>query len=193
MHSINPKGFDIILGSQSPRRKALMEQLGYRFTQLALNVDESYPNDLKVDEIAEYLSLKKAHAFDGPFSPNTLLITSDTTVCIGDEQLGKAKDSNEAGAMLKKLSNEVHEVITGVTLKSQGKTKSFSVKTEVKMKKLSAEEIEYYIVNYQPYDKAGAYGIQEWIGFIGVEYIKGSYYNVMGLPLKELYEEILKF
>lgn len=193
MLELNPKGYQIILASKSPRRIELLDRLGYTFTQLSKEVDESYPANLEVEKVAEYLSAKKAMAYQDALKEKELLITSDTTVCLENKILGKAKNPVEAREMLLSLSGKKHIVITGVTLKSNQKLISFSVSTEVKMKVLSEEEIEHYINNFKPFDKAGAYGIQEWIGFIGVEEIRGSFYNVMGLPLKELYEAILKF
>ncbi len=193
MLKLNPKNHQLILASQSPRRKELLEKLGYSFRQISKDVDESYPHDLKVDKVAEYLSKKKAKAYSNELNNNDLLITSDTIVCLENTILGKASNEDEAKKSLRLLSAKKHTVITGVTLKSISKNVSFSVKTEVIMKELSEDEIAYYIDNYQPYDKAGAYGIQEWIGFIGVKEIRGSFYNVMGLPVKELYEAILKF
>lgn len=193
MLSLNPGGYQLILASQSPRRKELLEKLGYRFRQIAKDVDESYPHDLEVDQIAEYLSQKKAKAYESELASNDLLITSDTIVCIGNQVLGKASNADQAKEMLNLLSAKQHTVISGVTLSSISKSVSFSVHTQVQMKALSSDEIEFYIDNFKPYDKAGAYGIQEWIGFIGVDEIKGSFYNVMGLPVKELYEAIVRF
>jgi len=193
MLNLNPKNYNIILASQSPRRKELLEKLGYTFKQITKEVEENFPKELAIEKVAEYLSNKKAAAYKNEIKTNDLLITSDTTVCLENEILGKAKSAAQASQMLKQLSGKTHLVITGVTLKSHTKSVSFSVTTEVQMKPLSAKEIEYYVQNFQPYDKAGAYGIQEWIGFIGVENINGSFYNVMGLPLKELYEEIINF
>ena len=183
----------MILGSKSPRRKELLEKLGFDFKQISLNADESYPNDLPPNEVAEYLSRKKAAAGVSKLKDDELLITSDTTVVIGDNILNKAADRDEAKAMLEQLSGKEHQVISGVCLSTKEKAISFSVNTKVFFKALSEEEIEYYIDQFQPYDKAGAYGIQEWIGMIGVEKIEGSFYNVMGLPVKEVFEEILNF
>lgn len=185
--------YHIILGSQSPRRKELLANLGLEFTQRSLDADESYPKDLRSKEVAEYLSRKKAAAGLATLQKNEMLITSDTTVVLGKKILNKASNEKEAAQMLRELSAKKHKVISGVCLSTKEKAISFSVTTKVYFKKLSKEEIEYYIANYQPFDKAGAYGIQEWIGMIGVKKIKGSYYNVMGLPLKELYEELRKF
>jgi septum formation protein len=193
MLDINPGNYRLILASKSPRRQNLLSQLGYTFTQISKEVEENYPSDLSPSEIPVFLSKKKAAACLTDLKEKDLLITSDTIVCIGSEVLEKAANAKEAQEMLSKLSGKTHQVITGVTLSSTEKQHSFSVTTEVVFKDLSNEEISYYISKYQPYDKAGAYGIQEWIGFIGVEKINGSYYNVMGLPLKELFEAIIHF
>jgi len=188
-----PLKYRLILGSQSPRRKDLLAQLGYEFEQRSLHADESYPEDLRPKEVAEYLSRKKASAGIEELKEDELLITSDTTVVLGKKILNKASDKEEAAKMLRSLSGKKHQVITGVCLTSKEKAISFSVKTTVYFKKLDKSEIDYYIENYQPFDKAGAYGIQEWIGMIGVKKIKGSYFNVMGLPLKALYEHLRDF
>ena len=193
MSFLNPKGYRLILASQSPRRKELLEKLGYSFTQRSKEVDESYPKDMEIEKVASYLSEKKASAYQSDLKVDELLITSDTIVCVDNLILGKASDKVEAKKMLKRLSGKTHHVITGVTLTNPAKQSTFSVKTKVEMKVFSDKELEYYINNFQPFDKAGAYGIQEWIGFIGVKNLNGSFYNVMGLPLKELYEEIIKF
>jgi septum formation protein len=190
---INPKGFNIILASQSPRRKQLLADLGYTFSQVSKDLDESFSAELPFKKVAEFLACKKADGFHADLQPNDLLITSDTTVCLEQEILNKAANTEEAIIMLQKLSGTNHEVITGVCLSSIEKRISFSVSTKVFFKELSISEIEYYIENYRPFDKAGAYGIQEWIGFIGVEKIEGSYFNVMGLPVKQLHEAIMEF
>ncbi len=186
--------YDIILASGSPRRKKLLEELGLKFSVISTVVDESYPNDYPVEKVAQYLSEIKAAAFASKkFKENTLVITADTIVTFGDSILGKPKDYNNAFEILKQLSGKRHQVITGVTLRTFDKRHSFSVSTEVYFKKLSNEEINYYITNYEPYDKAGAYGIQEWIGHVAIERIEGSYFNVMGLPTHRLYEELDQF
>ncbi|MBD98427.1 MAG: septum formation protein Maf [Verrucomicrobia bacterium] len=185
--------YKIILGSQSPRRSELLSQLGFSFQQISLNVDESYSNDIPAEKVAEYLSIKKAKAYKNRITTGELLITADTTVCLKNEILDKPKNSQEAFEMLTKLSDCTHKVITGVCLTSTLNLSSFSVKTLVTFRKLTTEEIHHYIKNYQPLDKAGAYGIQEWIGSIGVSKIKGSYTNVVGLPLFELYKEMTSF
>ncbi|MBL4708124.1 MAG: septum formation protein Maf [Flavobacteriales bacterium] len=190
---LNAKGFQLILASQSPRRKQLMEQLGYSFTQTSKDTDESFPSTMKVTEVAEYLSLKKAKAYTNEIGKNDLLITSDTVVILDDIILGKPESPEEAFEMISSLSGQTHEVMTGVCLKSIDKEVSFSVGTTVHFKALSKEEITHYIDQYKPYDKAGAYGIQEWIGLIGVERIEGSFYNVVGFPAKAVYEAIENF
>ena len=188
------KKYKIILASKSPRRQYLLKELGLDFEIQTKEVEEIYPVNLKKEEIAKYLAELKAKAFNmDEFTSDTVLITADTIVCLGDEILPKPKDEKEAVVMLKKLSGTKHEVITGVCLKSAEKTVAFTVCTEVSFKTLSEEEILYYIHNYKPFDKAGAYGIQEWIGYIGIDHIKGSFYNVMALPVQKLHEELLRF
>jgi septum formation protein len=193
MLTLNKKNYNLILASKSPRRKELLERLGYSFSQRSKEVDESFPENIELEKVAEFLSRKKADAFKEELKSTDLLITSDTTVLVEKEILGKAASAIEAKQMLRQLSNKCHSVTTGVCLSSINKTISFSVTTTVWFKELKEEEIDFYIQHYQPFDKAGAYGIQEWIGFIGVEKIEGSFYNVMGLPLKELYEAIEAF
>lgn len=190
---LNSGAYHIVLASQSPRRRQLLSDLGYNFTQRSKEVDESFPADMEVTKVAEYLSRKKAKAYRNEIKGGELLITSDTTVCINNKILNKPNDAKHAIEMLQELSGEKHHVVSGVCLSSIDKTTSFSVSTTVYMKNLSQNEIEHYVKLYKPFDKAGAYGIQEWIGFIGVEKIEGSFYNVMGLPVKELYEAIKRF
>lgn len=188
------KNYDLILASASPRRQHLLEEMGIRFTVLTKPTDELYPNDLTPLEVAEFLSRLKADAFsEADFNASTLIITADTVVTIEGKILGKPTDEKEAIEMLEHLSGKTHEVITGVTLRTLIKEHTFSVLTQVVFKKLNAEEINYYINNFKPYDKAGAYGIQEWIGHVAIEKIEGSYFNVMGLPTHRLYEELSKF
>ena len=153
-------------------------------------IDESYPHDLPTREIAQYISKKKAEAYCQTITPDELVITADTVVILDDEVMGKPKDAADACNMLRKLSGRTHQVITGVTLTTTEKQVSFSVETDVTFKQLSDEEITYYVKKYQPFDKAGAYGIQEWIGYIGVTGMKGSYFNVMGLPVQRIYEAL---
>ena len=183
----------IILASKSPRRQQLLKDIGVDFEIRLKEVDEVYPSELKGKEVALFLSELKAKAFINDLQTNEILLTSDTIVCLGEKILGKPTNKQHAITMLGELSGKKHEVITAVTLTSITKQHSFAVSTEVYFKPLTIEEITYYIDNYQPYDKAGSYGIQEWIGYIGIEKIVGSYFNVMGLPVKEVYEELIKF
>lgn len=192
----NPLSFikkDIVLASKSPRRQQLLKDLGLNFSVVLKEVDEVYPSNLKKQEVALYLSKLKADAFLPDLKENQLVITSDTIVCLDDKIIGKPKDRDDAFNMLSDLSGKMHEVVTAVTLTSAEKQVSFYVITQVYFKTLSNFEIDYYINNYQPFDKAGSYGIQEWIGYIGIEKIVGSYFNVMGLPVKELYDELERF
>ena len=185
------KGKKLILGSQSPRRKDLLASLDLDFKVITKNIDETYPNGLSNKEIAEYLANIKSTVFK-PKS-NEIIITADTIVCVGNEILGKPSTKIEAIQMLKKLSDRAHEVITGVSIKSMNNEYTFSDTTSVHFGKLTYDEIDYYIDTYKPYDKAGSYGIQEWIGQIGITKIEGSYFNVMGLPVHRVYIELLKF
>lgn len=191
----NLKKYELLLASKSPRRQYLLKELGLDFEVRTKEVDESFPNTLKAQEIPLYLCEKKANAFDEELKDNTIVITADTIVWLPQtkEVLNKPENFEDAVRMLKLLSGKMHEVYTGVCLKSKHKTKSFYALTKVYFKELSQEEIEYYVKNYNPYDKAGAYGAQEYIGYIAIEKIEGTYFNVMGLPVKELYEELLKF
>lgn len=187
------KKYKLILASKSPRRQFLLKELGLNFEVRTKEVDESFPFQLKAQEIPLYLCEKKAEAFDEDLDDNTIVITADTIVWVNGHVLNKPENYDDAVRMLNILSGKMHEVYTGVCLRSKNKTKSFFALTKVYFKKLTPEEIEYYIMNYNPYDKAGAYGAQEWIGYIAIEKIEGTYFNVMGLPVKELYEELLKF
>lgn len=183
----------LILASKSPRRQQLLKDIGVDFEIRLKEIDEVYPPELKGEEVALFLSELKASAFKNDLQAHEILLTSDTIVCLGEKILGKPTDKQHAIAMLGELSGKKHEVITAVTLTSVSKQHSFAVSTDVYFKPLTSDEINYYIENYQPYDKAGSYGIQEWIGYIGIEKIVGSYFNVMGLPVKEVYEELIKF
>lgn len=187
------KKYHFILASKSPRRQFLLKDLGLNFEVHTKEVDESFPETLKAREIPLFLCEKKANAFDGELNENTIVITADTIVWVDGHVLNKPENYEDAVRMLKILSGKMHEVYTGVCIKSKHKTKVFYSLTKVYFKPLSEHEIEYYIKNFHPYDKAGAYGAQEWIGYIAVEKIEGSYFNVMGLPVRELYEELLKF
>ncbi len=186
--------YDIILASASPRRSQLLKELGVRFRVLPKNIDEKFDTEFPPQKVAEYLSEKKARSFSqNEMLENTIIITADTIVTIGDIILGKPINAREAKSILQQLSGRKHEVITGVTLRSMKKLKTFSVTTTVHFKALSEAEIDYYIENFQPFDKAGAYGIQEWIGHAAIESIEGSYFNVMGLPTHQLYKELIYF
>jgi septum formation protein len=184
---------NLILSSKSPRRQLLLKELGWDFTVKVMEVEEVYPPHLKREEVPLFLAVLKAAAFNDVLTENEILITGDTVVCLDDKIIGKPVDFEDAVRTLKLLSGRKHEVITGMCLKSSQKQKTFHVMTEVYFKPLAEEEILYYIEKYKPYDKAGAYGIQEWIGLIGVEKIHGSHFNVMGLPIKELYEALIAF
>lgn len=187
------KDFQIILASQSPRRQMLLKGLDIDFTIKPLDADESYPDHLVREQIPLFLSEWKATHYFFSEHLNELVITADTIVWIDDRVLGKPLSDEDAILTLKTLSGRTHEVITGVTISTKHKTLSFFVESKVDFRKLADEEISYYVNNYHPFDKAGAYGIQEWIGYIGIEKIEGSFYNVMGLPVQKLYCELLNF
>ena len=190
MHSI--KNYKLILASASPRRQQLMKDAGFTFEVRLKNVEEKYPQELHLENVPEYLSKVKASAFREELKTDEVLITADTVVCIHDRILGKPADRKEAISMLQKLSGNRHLVVTGVSVTTRTEQLSFSSRTDVFFKHLSNEEIEFYVDTYKPFDKAGAYGIQEWIGYIGIERIEGSFYNVMGLPIQKLYETLRK-
>lgn len=185
--------YSITLGSQSPRRKELFAGLNLPFTVEVRAVDEDFPDDMSVEEVPEFLARIKANPFMDDFSPGGLLITADTIVLIDNQILGKPLDYDHAFEMLQRLSGKKHVVITGVCLTSKSKQITFSDHTDVYFKTLDDEEIDYYLTHYHPYDKAGSYGVQEWIGYVAIEKIEGSYFNVMGLPVQRLYEELLIF
>lgn len=185
--------YSITLGSQSPRRKELFGGLNLPFKVKVLEVDERFPDDMEAVEVPEYLAKLKATPFRRDFQSDDLLITADTIVLIDNEVLGKPLDYDHAFEMLQRLSGKKHVVITGVCLTSANKQITFSDHTDVYFRALSNDEIDYYLTHYQPYDKAGSYGVQEWIGYVAIEKIEGSYFNVMGLPIQKLYEELLKF
>ena len=183
----------VILASTSSRRHELLHELGLEFTVVAPPIQEEFvPHNIPRCEIAENIAVQKANQFNN-LDDNEILITADTIVWIDNKVLGKPQNYEDAFAMLQLLSGKTHYVITGVCIKSKDKIKVFHCETLVKFAEINEEEINYYIENYKPYDKAGAYGIQEWIGKIGIEYISGCYYNVMGLPVQKLYEELLMF
>jgi septum formation protein len=189
----NLKDYHIILASNSPRRRELLGGLGVDYEVRVLNgIDESYPKTLPVGDIAEYIAAKKADAYRITMADHDLIITADTVVICGDEVMGKPADETDACHMLRQLSGRVHHVTTGVCLTTSRQQRRFSVTTEVTFKTLSDDEINYYVKKYRPFDKAGAYGIQEWIGYIGCTGLNGSYYNVMGLPVQRIYQELLK-
>lgn len=188
------KKYTIILASKSPRRQYLLKELGFNFIiDTSFDVDEVYSDSLTKNEIPVYLSELKANAFKKPIAENEVLLTADTIVWLDGQMVGKPRDREDAVDILRSLSGNMHEVITGVCLRSNRKTKTFTALSEVYFKTLDDDEINYYIDNYQPFDKAGAYGVQEWIGYVGVEKIHGSYFNVMGLPIQKLYVELIKF
>lgn len=187
------KPYRIILASKSPRRFMLLNGAGIDFEVKTTDTEESFPSHLKSYKIPLYLSQKKAEAATIDFDDKTILISADTIVWINNEVINKPKDFNEAFKMLQTLSGNCHEVYTGVTIKSKSKQVSFYAKSKVYFRKLKRREIEYYIEKFKPYDKAGAYGIQEWIGYIGIKKVEGSFYNVMGLPITKLFIQLEKF
>ena len=186
--------YKLILASNSPRRKELLAGLGLPFEVRVLqDIDEHYPDSLTVNEVARYIAKEKADAYRRIIAPDELIITADTVVIVGDEILGKPVDEADAIRMLRLLSGRTHQVTTGVCLLTATKESCFDVTTDVTFKTLPDEEIHYYVDRYRPFDKAGAYGIQEWIGYIGVTGLHGSYYNVMGLPVQRIYQELTKY
>ena len=187
----NLKKYHIILASNSPRRRELLSGLGVDYEVRTLpGVDESYPDTLSGEDIPVYISREKAAAYLPSIAPDELIITADTIVWLDGRVLGKPADEADACRMLRELSGRTHQVITGVTLSTAAFQKSFAVISEVEFAPLTEEEITYYVDHYRPLDKAGAYGVQEWIGFIGVRRLSGSYFNVMGLPIQRLYQEL---
>ena len=186
------KNNHIILASGSPRRQELFKELGVKFTIQVKDVEENYPSHLKKQDITNYLAELKANAFNNELTEKDIVITADTIVWHNNKPVEKPKDKEDAIQMLQAFSNDSHKVISSVCLKTLNYQKTFYDVSKVYFKKLSTDEIHYYVENYNPFDKAGAYGIQEWIGFIGVTKVKGSYFNVMGLPVHKLYEELLK-
>jgi len=190
----NLKKYNIVLASNSPRRKELLQRLGLDFKVRTLyGIDESYPDSLRGEDIVRYISRAKAQAYKSSMAPNELLITADTIVCQGGSVLGKPKGAEEAKGMLRILSGKTHQVITGVTIVTAGRVENFSVTTQVKFAEIDEESIDFYVKNFLPYDKAGGYGIQEWIGLVAVDEIKGSYFNVVGLPVQRLYQKLKTF
>lgn len=190
----NLNRYKIVLGSNSPRRRELLAGLDIDFeVQVIPGIDESFPETLPAADVPVYIARKKAEAYIPSMPADELLITADTIVWTFGEIMGKPKDREDAIAMLRKLSGRVHEVITGVCITTKEKTISFSASSAVSFARLDEEEIVYYVDKYRPFDKAGSYGIQEWIGYVAVEAINGSFYNVMGLPVRLLYQELKKF
>lgn len=186
--------YKVLLASNSPRRKELLQGIDIDFEIKVLpDIDESYPASLPVEEVAEFIAEKKASSYTNNLKEDELLITADTVVILDGAIFGKPNNKEEANAMLTALSGKAHRVISGVCLATLEKQISFSVTSEVLFSELSSEEIEYYIDRYSPFDKAGSYGIQEWIGYIGVEHLSGSYFNIMGLPIQRLYRELKNF
>jgi len=189
----NLKDYKIILASKSPRRYSLLKELGLKFEVMIHEIEEIFPDSLPFEEIPVYLARLKAQQFKNEIDNQTIIITADTIVYIDNEILGKPTDYDEAFQMLQKLSDRWHQVATGVCIYSKNKKVTFTSVTKVLFKSLTDQEIDYYITNFKPFDKAGAYGIQEWIGLIAAERIEGSYFNVMGLPIQRIYEELCNF
>lgn len=186
--------YKILLASNSPRREELLRGIDIDFEIKVLpDIDESFPSDLPTEEVAEFVALKKASSYINNLNEDELMITADTVVVLEGKIYGKPTNKKEAKDMLHSLSGKTHRVISGVCLTSTTKQTSFSVASDVEFSTLSNEEIEYYIERYSPFDKAGSYGVQEWIGYIGVKHINGSYFNIMGLPIQRLYRELIRF
>lgn len=189
----NIQHYKIVLASNSPRRKELLSGLNLEYTVRVLpDIDESYPDTLKGEEIPMYISREKAEAYRNSMAEDELIITADTVVCINEKVLGKPRTQEEAKEMLRELSGKTHQVITGVCLMTRDLQRTFSATTQVTFDVLTEDEIEFYVEKFRPLDKAGAYGVQEWIGFVGVSRLEGSYFNVMGLPVQRLYQELKK-
>lgn len=190
----NLRKYQVLLASKSPRRRELLEQLRVAFNTISIGgIKEQYPEDLPAEEVAGYLARLKADAYRKIIKENELIITADTVVVCEGEVMGKPKDAEEAHRMLRKLSGKTHQVMTGVAVMTVDRLESFISETDVVFGELTDEEIEYYVENYQPFDKAGSYGIQEWIGCVAVQGIRGSYFNVMGLPVHALYNLLKTF
>lgn len=190
------KNYNIILASQSPRRREILKMLGVDFKVVVKDTDETFPPELQGGAIPEHIAVLKASAFDSDLQSlpdNTIIIASDTIVYIDNKVIGKPKGREDAIKMLKTLSGRCHQVLTGVCIKTKNRQRSFFAESKVWFRELSDDEITYYVDNYRPFDKAGAYAVQEWIGAAAIAKIEGSYYNVMGLPSQMLYNELLKF
>jgi septum formation protein len=186
--------YKVLLASNSPRREELLRGIDIDFEVKVLpDIDESYPDNIPSEEIAEFVAIKKAKPYAASLHEDELLLTADTIVLLEDTVLGKPANKKEAKQMLRQLSGKTHRVITGVCLTSTKKQTSFSATSDVEFGKLTDQEIEYYVERYSPMDKAGAYGVQEWIGYVAVKHINGSYYNIMGLPIQRVYRELIKF
>lgn len=187
----NLKKYKVVLASNSPRRKELLGGLGIGYEVKTMpDIDESYPDGLSMEEVPVYIARSKADAYRPLMQPDELIITADTIVWLDGVVMGKPKDEEEARDMLRRLSGQTHQVVTGVCLTTIDRQQSFATVTDVTFDRLTEEEITHYVSRYQPMDKAGAYGIQEWIGYVGVRSIKGSYFNVVGLPIRRLYQEL---
>lgn len=190
----NLKKYNVVLASNSPRRKELLQRLGIPFkVRTLLGIDESYPDTLRGEDIVRYISRNKANAYRSSMGHDELLITADTIVYLQGEVMGKPHDADDARRMLRALAGQVHQVITGVTIITANDMENFAVTSQVKFSDLSDDEINYYVDRYLPLDKAGAYGIQEWIGLVAVEELRGSYFNVVGLPIQRLYQALKRF
>lgn len=190
----NLQKYQILLASKSPRRRELLSQMRVPFKHISLGgIDESYPDALPATDVPLYISNKKADAYKSLLKDDELIITADTLVILGDKIMGKPKDGEDAVKMLMELAGKTHQVITAVCIMTKDKRSSFKTTTDVTFAELTRAEVEFYVENYQPLDKAGAYGIQEWIGCVAVKGINGSFYNVMGLPVHQLYNELKKF
>lgn len=189
----NLNKFKFILASRSPRRQQLLSDMGLKFDVVIMDYEETFPANLTGEEIARYVAHEKALSFNNKISDNEIIITADTIVWCNNKILGKPQNHEDALRILREISGNTHEVITGVTLLSKHKENTFSVSTKVTFETLSDEEINYYIQKFEPFDKAGAYGIQEWIGIIACSHIDGSYFNVVGLPVQRLYAELRQF
>ena len=186
--------YKVLLASNSPRREELLRGIDIDFEVKVLpDIDESYPDNIPSEEIAEFVAIKKAKPYAASLHEDELLLTADTIVLLEDTVLGKPANKKEAKQMLRQLSGKTHRVITGVCLTSTKKQTSFSATSDVEFGKLTDQEIEYYVERYSPMDKAGAYGVQEWIGYVAVKHINGSYYNIMGLPIQRVYRDLTKF
>jgi len=188
------KHYNLLLGSKSPRRQALLKALGLHYSLVEIDVEETYPSELKGADIAMYLCELKADAFDNSLiADDSILVTADTIVWLDGKYIGKPSGKSEAIEMLKQLSGKKHSVYTGICLKTSIRKAVFHSHTLVTFRELTTDEIDYYVSHHKPYDKAGSYGIQDWIGYIGITGIEGCYYNVMGFPVQLFYEELAKF